>query len=380
MPPSGNLRSSKPRALLISPEAPYPMYGGGPLRTVSLIEYLRKRYTVDLIVFRNDYLVPIPPETFGNVLQIRLPFHSRQMGARIWRNAGRLVRQRPPLVDRFSGFEAAMNEWLRGKTYDVAVFEHFWVAPYVGLIRQYAQRLVLDLHNVESELMGLPFRAAARRMEAKLLPLFDTILVTSAQDAAKIPVQSVIYPNCIPDGPMPARQEQLAIGMSANFEFFPNLLGVRWFARRVWPTVRDAFPGLQWRLIGKNPQAVSRWTSGDSQIVTTGPIPDAIGEIARCRAAIVPIQYGSGTRLKILEAWAAGTPVISTSKGCEGLNAETGKTLMVADTPSTFADAVSQVLRDSLLRDRLRGEGRTQLCRDFVWSQTAKRLDDSRVL
>lgn len=356
------------------------MYGGGPLRTVSLIEYLRKRYTVDLIVFRNDYPVPVPPETFGDVLQIRLPFHSREWSARIGRNTGRLLRQVPPLVDRFAGFEAPMQEWLQGKFYDVVLFEHFWVAPYVRLLRRYARRLVLDLHNVESELMGLPFRAATRRMEAKLLPLFDAILVPSSQDAARIPVQSVIYPNCIPDPPVPARQKQFAIAMSANFEFFPNLLGVRWFARRIWPTVKQAFPGLEWRLIGKNPQAVSRWTSGDSRIVATGLIPDAVAEIARCRAAVVPLHHGSGTRLKILEAWAADTPVISTSKGCEGLNAEAGKTLIVADTPSAFAEGIAKVLTDASLAERLRSEGRARLCQDFVWSQAAKRLDNSRVL
>jgi len=380
LPPSGNLPSSKPRALLISPEAPYPMYGGGPLRTVSLIEYLRQRYIVDLIVFRNDYPAPIPPQTFGDVLQIRLPFHSRELSARIWRNTGRLLRQVPPLVDRFAGFESQIQEWLQGKYYDVALLEHFWVAPYVHLLRHHARRLVLDLHNVESELMGQLFQSAARRMETKLLPLFDTVLVTSSEDAARIPVKSVIYPNCIPDTPMPVRQEQFAIGMSANFEFFPNLLGVRWFARRVWPTLRQGFPGLEWRLIGKNPEAVSRWTSGDPQIVTSGPIPDAIAEIARCRAAVVPIHYGSGTRLKILEAWAAGTPVISTSKGCEGLNAETGEALVVADTPSAFTDGISQVLTDTSIAERLRSGGRARLCQDFVWSQAARRLDDSRVL
>jgi hypothetical protein len=245
-----------------------------------------------------------------------------------------------------------------GEYYDVALLEHFWVAPYVHLLRHHARRLVLDLHNVESELMGQLFQSAARRMETKLLPQFDTVLVTSSEDAARIPVKISDLSNCIPDTPMPVRQEQFAIGMSANFEFFPNLLGVRWFARRVWPTLRQGFPGLEWRLIGKNPEAVSRWTSGDPQIVTSGPIPDAIAEIARCRAAVVPIRYGSGTRLKILEAWAAGTPVISTSKGCEGLNAETGEALVVADTPSAFTDGISQVLTDTSIAERLRsGEG-----------------------
>ena len=166
MPPSGNLPSSKPRALLISPEAPYPMYGGGPLRTVSLIEYLRQRYIVDLIVFRNDYPAPIPPQTFGDVLQIRLPFHSRELSARIWRNTGRLLRQVPPLVDRFAGFESQIQEWLQGKYYDVARHQF----DSMRTVLHFAESPALDQEVIDNDMFGSlakKLRHFARRRRAE---------------------------------------------------------------------------------------------------------------------------------------------------------------------------------------------------------------------
>src|SRR5260370_33902707 len=95
-------------------------------------------------------------------------------------------------------------------------------------------------------------------------------------------------------------------------EYHPNRSAVRFFRREVWPHLRDEWPGLTWRLIGKNPEAVRQFTFGDPRIDVQGQVDDAIKELARARVAVVPLLAGSGTRLKILEAWAAGLPVVST--------------------------------------------------------------------
>src|SRR5207249_5012557 len=110
-----------------------------------------------------------------------------------------------------------------------------------------------------------------------------------------------------------------AIVFSGNMEYHPNVSAVGFFRSEVWPQLRARWPGLVWRLVGKNPQAVRRFTSGDSRIQVVGPVENAIRELARARAAVVPLLTGSGTRLKILEAWAAGLPVVSTTVGAEGL-------------------------------------------------------------
>jgi glycosyltransferase involved in cell wall biosynthesis len=174
---------------------------------------------------------------------------------------------------------------------------------------------------------------------------------------------------------MPQRAGEDAIVFSGNMEYHPNISAVRFFRREIWPLLRERWPGLIWRLIGKNPEAVERFTSGDARIQVQGQVDDAILELARAKVAVVPLLAGSGTRLKILEAWAAGLPVVSTSLGAEGLGARDGETLLIADDGAAFAEAVSRLLACPNLRERLGMAGRSLLEKEFTWEAAWKRLD-----
>jgi glycosyltransferase involved in cell wall biosynthesis len=129
-----------------------------------------------------------------------------------------------------------------------------------------------------------------------------------------------------------------------------------------------------WRLVGKNPQAVREFTAGDNRIEVTGEVDDAVGEIARAQAAVVPLLAGSGTRFKILEAWLAGTPVISTSIGAEGLPVQDGEHLLLADDAAAFTAAVGRTLACKQLSDRLAASGRLLLEKEFTWEKAWGRL------
>ncbi len=102
---------------------------------------------------------------------------------------------------------------------------------------------------------------------------------------------------------------------------------------------------------------------------------DAIRELARAKVAVVPVLAGSGTRLKILEAWAAGVPVVSTTLGAEGLGARDGENLLLADGGPAFAEAVSRLLACSDLRERVGAAGRLLLEKEFTWETAWKKLD-----
>lgn len=355
------------KALVISPEPPYPMHGGGPIRTVSLIEYLRQEYSVDLVLFREEHNLEIPHEQFGDVLEIQLPFHSKSLPAKMGRNFSRLMRGTSPLTDRFSGFESQLATWLNGRGYDVIVAEHFWTAPYVGMLKKHGKHVVCNLHNIESELIrqiAPVFFPATKRLERQLLPQFDTVLVTSDADAARIRGSSIIYPNAIPARQPPQREENFAIAMSGNFDFPPNAQGRRWFETRVWPQLVSRFPELQWRLIGKG----------------VNPVDDAIAELARAQVAVVPIFAGSGTRLKILEAWSAGTPVVSTHLGAEGLGATHGVELLLAKTPDEFANCIRKLLENQEMRQKMAHSARLRLEERFTWPAAWEKLRRSGTL
>jgi glycosyltransferase involved in cell wall biosynthesis len=104
-------------------------------------------------------------------------------------------------------------------------------------------------------------------------------------------------------------------------------------------------------------------------------VEDAIRELARAKVAVVPLLAGSGTRLKILEAWAAGLPVVSTTLGAEGLGARDDESLLLADGGPAFAEAVSRLLACPDLRQKLGMAGRLLLEQEFTWETAWKKLD-----
>ncbi len=193
--------ATKPAALLLAPETPYPMAGGGALRTASLLHYLSTRYDVDLIVFRQpgaaDPRREIPGELVRNLTVIDLPGNGRSTAARLLRNASRVLRSVTPLMDRFAGFGDSIAAATAGKQYAVGVVEHFWCAPYHTQVSAVCERTVLDLHNIESMLhqrcaasgAGAPafahrlFASVSRDLERAWLPRYSTVLVASASDA-----------------------------------------------------------------------------------------------------------------------------------------------------------------------------------------------------
>jgi glycosyltransferase involved in cell wall biosynthesis len=360
----GSERSS---ALFLSPEEPVIGAGGGGLRSASLLEYLRGRYEVE-------------------VARFQVPYHSKAPGARIWRNGLRFLRGVPPLVDRFAGFEAQLDPVLRGHQYDIGVIEHFWCAPYARALRPHCRKLVMDLHNVESELarthalaaeglQGLALRrfaAAYRKMEAEWLPRFDVVLVASDEDARKVAGTNVrVYPNALPLMEQPRVEEEDCIVFSGNLEYHPNIEAVRWFRREVWPRVKNA---PEWRLVGRNENAVRAMVAGDSRITFTGPVEDAVKELARAKVCVVPLRSGSGTRFKILEAWAGGRAVVSTTLGAEGLGARSGEHLVIADDAGEFAAAVDGLLGDAERRRALGDAGRRLYLERFTWPAAWARL------
>lgn len=387
--------SSRPSALLLAPESPYPIAGGGALRTASLVEYLGAHYELDAIVFRQpEEGAPFfPPGLVREMAVIDLPRHSVGRAAKITRNLGRLLRGVPPLVDRFAGFESKVAGFVRGRRYASAFIEHSWCAPYLEVLAPCAARMVLDLHNVESELHArcaeserVPaalahrrFREASLALEREWFPRFDLVLAPSSQDCERVSLISPAakvraYPNALPLLPQPVEKREHTVIFTGNLEYHPNVTAMRWFHRDIWPAIATAHPGVVWRVAGKNEDRARRMLSSDPLVRVDGAMDNAIAEIARARVAVVPLLAGSGTRFKILEAWAAGTPVVSTPIGAEGLPARDGKNLLLASSPAEFARAVGALLDSTVLAEAIAREARREYENGLTWETGWKLL------
>ncbi len=383
---------------MISPEAPYPLDGGGALRTASLLHYLGAHYDVQLIVFQHPGQHTegmLPAGLVSRYSPIPLVPHRNDLLSKSLRNAARIVQMRPPLPDRFSGYDAAIEQAIDEQHFDVAVLEHFWSASYLPLVKRSSRLTVLDLHNIESEwhrscaaaggfLRGqvhTRFARAALKIEKELLPLSDLILTTSAEDADRVRrispgTRVVVYPNSLPARHSLPGDGEFAIAFSGNLEYEPNRTALAWALKEIWPPLRARYPQLVFEIIGKNSDSVPKDLREVSGTQYSGPVENVEPFLARARVCIAPLLSGSGTRLKIIEAWAARRAVVSTSIGAEGLGAVTGRSILLADSATAFVEAVSQLLDDVELRQKIARGGRERYERIFTWNASWNALHD----
>jgi glycosyltransferase involved in cell wall biosynthesis len=201
----------------------------------------------------------------------------------------------------------------------------------------------------------------------------DAKLVRAIATDAKV----TVYPNALPLIVPPPRTDRLEIIFSGNLEYAPNIAAVRFFHRHVWPALQSRWPGLRWKILGKNPGPFRDLSANDPSIEITGFVEDAVAVIAQSQVAIVPVLAGSGTRIKILEAWAARTPVVSTTLGAQGLECRDREHLLLADDPESFITAVSELLALPDDRARIGAAGRRLYEERYTWQAAWKALDSA---
>jgi glycosyltransferase involved in cell wall biosynthesis len=198
-----------------------------------------------------------------------------------------------------------------------------------------------------------------------------------------------VYPNSLPwvdkpsaDRPSadkPSGADYPRLVFSANFEYHPNIDAVAFLVGEIWPTVRRAFPDIRLRLVGRGDRFIRRLLPPgpveNTGIEVTGPVDDTQPEIAQARIVVAPLRAGSGTRLKIIEAWAAARCVVATPLAAEGLAARDGVNIALAPDAAGFAAAVVRLLHDSAARQRLAAAGRCTFEDSYSWETAWKNLD-----
>lgn len=154
----------------------------------------------------------------------------------------------------------------------------------------------------------------------------------------------------------------------------PNAEGIRWFVRRAWPGVLERVPEARLVVAGRHPPRAVRELAADPRIEVTGAVPDMAPYFRSAAAVVVPLLSGGGTRIKVLEALAAGKPVVSTAIGAEGLELEPGRHVLIADDPDSFAAAASRLLTDRELSAGLGAAGRARVLERYGWGALGERF------
>jgi len=255
---------------------------------------------------------------------------------------------------------------------------------------------VLFQHNVESELWRrqadveskwarkIVFQLEAakmRRYETGVLRRLDCVIAVSENDRGlmgQVIDRSRI--TVVPTGvdlqlyrPMMGRQalEPLVV-FTGSMDWEANIDAVEYFCREIWPLVRAVVPEARFRIVGRAPQGRVRKLACDS-VEVTGTVPSVVSHLAEATVVVVPLRIGGGTRLKIYEAMATGRAVVSTSVGAEGLDVHHGKDIWLADTPRRFADGITMLIRDPVLRQTYENAA-AQLAAQYDWPAIAERF------
>jgi glycosyltransferase involved in cell wall biosynthesis len=235
--------------------------------------------------------------------------------------------------------------------------------------------------------------AAFRKYEKRILERFDAVLTVTEEDRRALlaliaederdalAARLTVAPICVDPVEMPviprATGGPPTILHLGTMFWPPNAHGVLWFSREVLPLVRQAVPDVRFVVVGKNPPREVRELAADTRVEVAGYVADPSPYLAAADAFIVPLAAGGGMRVKIVEAWARGLPVVSTVTGAEGIAAEDGRDILLTGDRDAhgFARAVIRVLTDPGLNAQLRLGGRATAEACYSWRAVYCKVD-----
>lgn len=233
-------------------------------------------------------------------------------------------------------------------------------------------------------LKSLPQLRGLQKYEFDMYRSADRVLVLTpqdrftmqyyAQDLAVSVVPSGIDVKYIQAHP-PVPKEPIIL-LTGFMDDPANEDGVEWFYHHVWPQLRERHPEVKFYIVGSSPRAkIRRLADKDRRIIVTGAVNDLRPYRNRARVFVSPVRLGSGMRLKALEAMAAGLPVVSTSLGMAGLDAQTGVNCLVADTPELFTRSVEWLLTDRGLSARMARNARELVEKKYTLEEGLSRFE-----
>lgn len=386
------------RILFIADWYPYPYDNGSRIRYYNLLKFLSRYHQVDLLSF---YTAP-PPISRTRLQRMRVfcetvealprPLHVRGRDLGYFRLLARSVP--PEIGQRWS--EAMVPRVRRALAYrpDLVILAGVLNLP---LLDHVTFPVPVILEEYEAATVHHPgagagltkrCRSAVRaaiwvRYMRRMFPHLAGITVPSAAEMA--------YAQCIAAGNVPlalvpngvdldfhraddTEPEPGTMIYQGSLEVPANYEAVAFFLNRVVPALQERAQ-IRLQVTGSTEGVALGSLARHHILELTGYLPDIRPAIRSAWLCVVPLQSGAGTRLKVLEAMALGTPVVATNKGVEGLDVVHGEHLLIGDEPDTFAGHVSLLLGDRALRRRLARNARRLVEEKYGWEQIGSGLN-----
>jgi glycosyltransferase involved in cell wall biosynthesis len=383
----------KPKLLFLCQLLPYPPDGGAPIRTYNILRLLAQEFDVTIFCFYRRSAVRDVDASVRHLsgIGVARAFRIDQEFSRarlLLDHARSLFTGRVYTAFAYESrhFRTALRRELRSTRFDLVHVDSLDLSGYLNELGD--TPTVCVHHNVESQLLnrraaleGKGFRGWYLARQATLMHREETVWaprvslnVTVSDDDRMLlrqiaPAANVcVVPNGVDaDEFRPGSVDgQKGIIFVGGLTWFPNKDALNHFIEDIIPALRD-----------RGVDEVATWVGRASETETalyrskgvhlTGYVDDIRPLVLKAACFVVPLRVGGGTRLKILDAWAMGKAVVSTTVGCEGLDARDGWNILIRDDPKHFAEAVEQVLGDSQLRARLGANARLTVDTTYAW-------------
>jgi len=394
------MNMEKKELIWVSTVFPDPPTDGNSLRNFNILSELAKYYTIHFFSYRQG---KEPANLNGRLAQICASIHTIPLNNRTYSFFNKVTSRIRSLAHVKPGFAVSKDESSLKKAIEACLRDHhiacvISISPWVTFtdLSNRTVPVIMDEQNVEflrlKELSAIeknPVRKFSRFLdyrtmrsyELKLIRTVNAVTVVSDADALR-------FKNLYPDREYPVvpngvdteywkfdfkRSGTKKIVFSGGMSYFPNHDAMEFFLKSIYPLVLKSDPAVQLTIAGKNPQPelISLARSFQGSVTCTGFLNDIRPSVYEASVCIVPIRAGGGTRLKILEAMAAGVPVVSTSKGAEGLAVVDKEHLLIADTPESFTNAVITLLSNDDVRYSLASHARKLVEGTYSWVSIA---------
>jgi glycosyltransferase involved in cell wall biosynthesis len=388
------------RILMLTPYLPYPLLSGGQIRTYNLLKKLASKYDVTLFaLIKEESEKQYIPELEKYCRKVRLfkrskkPFTLRNVLLTAFSSFPFLViRNHVPETIRAVREELALEE------YDLIHAETFYMMPNIPdtkipiiLVEQTIEYLGYESF---ADKVFLPFLRWLLKIDIAKIRQWEeyywqscTKLITMSEEDREFIAQVIRQPDkieVVSNGVdvewfaekgrnLPKNPTVLSVG---TFNWLPNVEAVKFLVSKVWPIIKKKLPTSKLWIVGNAPtKEVFDYQKKDTSITITGGIPDIRDAFTGAHVLVAPVFSGKGTRYKILEAMAAGTPIVATDIAVEGLNVENGVHVLTDNTAEGIAEKTLAVLNDPELQKRLAKNGKEFVRSKYDWKFIGHKLD-----